>query len=192
MIDRRPPLVLVGGAPGSGKTTLAPVLARELGLPLLARDGIKEVLFDALGAPDRTQSCRLGGASYDLLFATAGWLLDAGVGAVVESNWRRGRSEAELVPLAARARTALVHCRADRAEVVRRAAARAADGSRHPGHHDAAALPEVLADLDAGRCAPLDLGPGVAVLTVETTAGYTPELGTVLRAIRAALGEGEE
>ena len=39
-----PPLVLLGGAPGSGKTTLALPLAAALGLPLLAKEGLKEVL----------------------------------------------------------------------------------------------------------------------------------------------------
>lgn len=34
--------VLVAGRPGSGKSTLAAALAAELGLPLLAKDEIKE------------------------------------------------------------------------------------------------------------------------------------------------------
>jgi predicted ATPase len=42
-------LVLVTGPPGSGKTTLAVPLARRLELPLIAKDTIKEALFDALG-----------------------------------------------------------------------------------------------------------------------------------------------
>src|SRR5262249_62157936 len=53
--DRKPPggglFVLVAGWPGSGKSTLAAALAPELGLPLLAKDEIKEALMDALGAP---------------------------------------------------------------------------------------------------------------------------------------------
>lgn len=43
--------VLVGGWPGSGKSTLAVALAAELGLPLLAKDEVKEALVDALGGP---------------------------------------------------------------------------------------------------------------------------------------------
>ena len=37
-------MVLVTGAPGSGKTTLAGPLATELGFALLAKDRIKESL----------------------------------------------------------------------------------------------------------------------------------------------------
>jgi predicted kinase len=55
--DWKPPggglFVLVAGWPGSGKSTLAAALAPELGLPLLAKDEIKEALMDALGTRPR-------------------------------------------------------------------------------------------------------------------------------------------
>jgi predicted kinase len=41
--------VLVAGWPGSGKSTLAAALAAEPGLPLLAKDEIKEALVEGLG-----------------------------------------------------------------------------------------------------------------------------------------------
>ncbi len=46
-------VVLVSGAPGAGKSTLAGPLAAELGFALLTKDQIKETLHDALapGAP---------------------------------------------------------------------------------------------------------------------------------------------
>ena len=56
--------MLVAGWPGSGKSTLAAALAPELGLPLLAKDEIKEALMDALGRPqDVADSRRLGRAA---------------------------------------------------------------------------------------------------------------------------------
>ncbi len=186
----RPALVLVGGAPASGKTTLATVLARTIGLPLLAKDDVKETLLDALGATDRARSREIGAASYAVLFSVAARLLDAGVGAVLESNWRRGVPEPDLEPLVAAAGpgTVLVHCQAGRDEIARRYRARWADGARHPGHHDDAASASVLTDLDAGRYAPLDLGSHVRILVVDTTAGYAPTLDTILATIRGASG----
>src|SRR4051812_24933063 len=44
----RPAIVLVSGAPGAGKTTLARPLAAALGFALLSKDHIKETLRDAM------------------------------------------------------------------------------------------------------------------------------------------------
>jgi hypothetical protein len=50
----------VTGPPATGKTTLAERISRELGLPLVAKDAIKERLYDTVGAGDRAWSQRLG------------------------------------------------------------------------------------------------------------------------------------
>ncbi len=118
-------LVLVSGAPGSGKTTLARRLAEELAFPLLTRDGLKETLLDVLGAPDRPASQRLGSASYALLYAVLDALVGTIPGVIAESNFARGRSEGDLRPLVARARAVLLHCGTTPEEVERRIVARA-------------------------------------------------------------------
>jgi adenylate kinase family enzyme len=43
-------VVIVSGAPGAGKSTMAGPLAGELGFPLLSKDVIKETLFDVVGS----------------------------------------------------------------------------------------------------------------------------------------------
>ncbi len=79
-----PLYVLVGGWPGSGKSTLSAALATELGLALLSKDAIKEALMDALGSPASVEdSQRLGVAAvYATLRAAAGV-----PGAVIDSTW---------------------------------------------------------------------------------------------------------
>jgi predicted kinase len=42
-------IVIVSGAPGAGKSTLALPLSEELGFSLLSKDHIKETLHDSLG-----------------------------------------------------------------------------------------------------------------------------------------------
>jgi predicted kinase len=55
--------VVVSGPPASGKSTLAPALAGELGLPLVAKDTIKDALMSVLPVPDVEASRQLGRAS---------------------------------------------------------------------------------------------------------------------------------
>jgi predicted kinase len=76
--------VLVGGWPGSGKTTLARGLAAELGFAYLGKDEVKEALMDVLGAPaDVIESRRLGRAATVALLRVA---RDCPA-AVVDSTW---------------------------------------------------------------------------------------------------------
>jgi predicted kinase len=75
--------VIVSGPPASGKSTLAAALASALDLPLLAKDGIKDALVDALGAPDVARSRELGRAAVQVLLAVA---RTSGRG-VLESVW---------------------------------------------------------------------------------------------------------
>ena len=79
-------IVLVSGAPGAGKTTLAIQLASILRMPLLSKDAIKECLFDALSSPpgDREWSRTLGATAMELM-----WRLAEDAPAVIlEANFR--------------------------------------------------------------------------------------------------------
>jgi len=76
--------VLVCGWPASGKSTLAPLLAAELGWPLLAKDVLKEALTRALGdPPDVPASQQLGRAAVAAMLAVARTCRPA----VLESSW---------------------------------------------------------------------------------------------------------
>lgn len=178
-------LVIIGGAPGSGKTTLAGRLAAELAVPLLSRDALKEILLDTLGAQDRDASQRLGTASYALLDGLLETLVGSVPGLVVESNFTRGRAEATLAPLLAHADAVLVHCQTTPAETARRIAARSGSDERHVGHFDAVALPSVLDRLATGVFAPLDLP--LPLLLIDTTAGYDPGWPEIVRFTQAVV-----
>jgi predicted kinase len=137
-------LVVITGLPGTGKTTLARYLAEHLGLPLIAKDTIKEPLLDVLGsAPTRLIATpRLAGSSralsdlaFSVLFALAREQLRAGVTLILEGNFRAGEHERPmLAALPPRLPIIQVLCRTD--EVLRRTrlTGRSSDPSRHPGH----------------------------------------------------------
>jgi predicted kinase len=152
-------VVLVSGAPASGKTTLARPLAAELGFALLGKDRIKETLHDALGAPeaDLAWSRRLGGAAMELL-----WALAADAPAVVlEANFRP-HSEYERAKIAALGgRLVEVYCSCPAEVAADRYARRA--GASHPVHVVRELSPEFLAEFDR----PVGLGE---LVVVDTTA----------------------
>lgn len=184
VVPRR--LVLVSGAPGAGKSTLAGPLARRLGFGLLSKDRIKETLHDELGAPesDLAWSRWLGGAAMGLLWALAADASDV----VLEANFRPGSSveQAKVAGLAALGglggRVVEVHCKCP-AEV---AAARYADraASRHPVHVVTSVSLEFLAEFDrpfgVGELIVVDTaGPvDVAALTREVLIRLAPSWGT--------------
>jgi predicted kinase len=154
-------VVIVSGAPGAGKSTLAAPLAAELNLPLLSKDTIKERLADSLGEhPDPDAwSKTLGGAAMELI-----WTLAAQAPAVVlEANFRphSAYERQKLADLGGR--LVEVYCRCPPTEAQRRYAQRARQPGRHPIHvlHDLSS--ELLAEFDG----PLGLGP---VIEVDTTA----------------------
>ena len=146
--------VLVGGWPGSGKSTLASALAAHLGLPLVAKDEIKEALADALGRPqDVPASQQLGRAAVRVMLRVA----ERCPAAVLDSTWFP-----EVRPLVSTLPGALVEvrCVVDVELARRRYAARAA--GRHPGHLDRQRSDE---ELWGSPVLPLGVGPLVEVDT---------------------------
>jgi predicted kinase len=175
-----PDLLIVSGAPGSGKTTLAHRLGATLGLPVLTKDDFKEVLYETTGAPNRLSSTQLGHAAIVLLLSVANRLLQARVSLVVECNFYRGLAESQLEPLIQGRRVVLVHCQGEPKTIIRRFRERAEGGKRHPCHHNAEALPRLEAQLGDGTFEPLALD--VPTLCVDTTTAreYQPSFEVIV------------
>jgi predicted kinase len=133
-----PQLLLLTGAPASGKTRLAASLAQHYGACLCSKDEIKELLFDTLGERDAQWSRALSNASFALLFAYAPRLLSVQRLLLLEGNFRTGEHEAALAAIlsASAGGMAQILCQADAATRAARLAARAADPGRHAGHRD--------------------------------------------------------
>ena len=126
--DRLPPgtFVVVSGPPASGKTTLALAIAPVLGLPLIAKDTIKQALMTVLPVPDVAASRVVGRASVAALLAVAA---ESG-GAVLESVWHRSYALDDLRRLPGP--VVEVFCRCDPALAASRYASRAASRDRRP------------------------------------------------------------
>jgi predicted kinase len=173
-------LVVVGGAPATGKTTLARTLGTSLGLPVITKDDVKEALATPFPTGDRDWSRQLGAAAYGALFAVAELILSAGHGLVLESNFRAGISDAPLLALARLAPTVVIVCRVPDPLRRRRFEERAAAG-RHRVHIDSAVLDEWRED-DIEFL----INIGTPRLVVDTTEGYAPDLERIVAFARSA------
>jgi predicted kinase len=163
----RQEIVLVSGPPGSGKTTLAVPLATHLGFAFIAKDDIKETMFNALGgvAGDIALSRRFGAAAMDVLWALARRCPQV----VLDSNFRPEFSVPQLERLGAA--IVEVHCTCAPDELVQRITNRAA--VRHAAHWDIEWLrrfPDGQAVIDAHG--PIGVGE---VVVVDTTRGVDVE-----------------
>ena len=172
-----PLLLVVTGMPSSGKTTVAEGLAGRLGLPLIAKDAIKESLYESLGAEDVSASARLGTAAYTLIFGLARTMLASRISLIVEANFFRDQ-EPDFASLPDH-RLVQIHCEAPLAVVLQRYGNR----SRHAGHHDAEKIKELPARFESGAHSPLTL-PG-ELIQLDTTEPV--ELDSLAERIRARL-----
>ena len=168
-------MLVVTGPPAAGKTTVARELAARLRLPLIAKDTIKEALFDGLGTGDLEWSRRLGEATYLALVALVEESVASGGSLVLEGNLVRG-SEVEKRLAALTARFVQLHCNAPPELLIERYEAR----KRHPGHIDTERADALREAVETGRHDPLDLaGETIRLDTTEPVdfAALVPLLG---------------
>lgn len=149
--------VVVSGGPGSGKSTLAPVLAERLGLPLIAKDTIKEAMMTVLPVPDVDASREIGRAAVAAVYALA----RANGGGVLDSVWHRSRALIDLAALPGR--IVEVCCRCDRAVVEERYRRRGRD--RVAGHFSSARTSAELWSTETTE----PVAGGWPVIDVDTT-----------------------
>ena len=156
-------VVLIAGAPASGKTVLADTLSRQLDLPVLAKDTIKETLFDTLGAEaDDHLSRRLGQASFELLLNLIGEWARSNATFIVENAFRADDGPA-LRRLPKGSAVLGIYCQADTAVLLARARERLQSGQRHASHHHAD-IPRLIA---AGVYGPPTIGDDLFIVPTD-------------------------
>jgi predicted kinase len=173
-------LVVVSGAPGTGKSTIARAVGAGLRFGVLSLDPIKEALADVLGLGDEDWSNRVGDAAAEVVFRLAAQFPDA----VAEGWWRGPRRDRAVAEFAGAAE---VFCHCDPALAASRVAARLGAG-RHPIHRDVINPAGVgsaahIAEL-AATVTPLRLGGPL----VEVDTGRPAASAEAVAAVRAAIG----
>jgi predicted kinase len=173
-VDAQRWFLVVSGPPASGKSTLAPLLAAEFALPLVAKDTVKDALMSVLPVADVEASRQLGKASVRAMLAVAA---ASPVGAILESNFYRSVAIQDLRDLPAP--VIEVFCRCDRDVAANRYRGRA--GTRHAGHFDAIRSAAELWNSEVSE----PVAGGWPVIEVNTN---TPvDLPAVARRVRCAM-----
>lgn len=162
-------LVIINGMPATGKTTIAAPLAQTLDLPLLAKDTVKEFLFDQLGTQDRAWSATLGRASSEFLYDLTGIMLADGRSMMIESAFHAefARPRLQAIIESHSPEVTEIYCTVGREERRRRFVARNETGQRHAGHADHEGYPADSDPEPTGTYAPLQLGRLVRVDTAR-------------------------
>lgn len=172
-------VIVISGPPAAGKSTLAISLGKELALPILAKDDLKESLFDSLGYSDRAHSIRIGRAAFELQFQIAGQLVSNDVSFILETAFYQDSSE-KIAEVLSGSEVIQVWCSASTEKLVDRATTR----PRHPGHvaWDSAIEEEFRSKIDSGNYNPLDIGG--TLISIDTndfsSAGYSESYKQVL------------
>ncbi len=153
-------IILVTGAPATGKTTIAKELGQRYSLPVIHKDDIKESLFDSISWSDREWSRKLGVATYVIMYYMLEAQLKAQKSFVMESDFRPNFDVPKLLALKEKYNfeSLVIHCSTEPTVLLERFKTRLTSGNRHPGHNDHDNLgmfePEALKK-DFG---PLDIG----------------------------------
>ena len=176
-------LVLVGGRPGTGKSTLARGIGQALGWRVLRTDEIRE---DVVPRREQPGGAAYGAgryapaaveAAYAALLERARPLLATGETVVLDGSWTSAARRAEAAVLARQTHTAPVPLRcAAPAEV---AAARI-EARRRRGGDPSEATPEVAAAMAAGE------DPWPEASTVDTSGDEASSLRAALEALGTA------
>ncbi len=128
-------IIVLAGMPASGKSTIASKLSAAFSLPVLAKDELKEALFDTVGFRCYAEKRMLDHAANAVLLRAVRAMLSAGQSVILDNNFDQ-LSACSLDDLTEEfgARCVTVFLGGDTEAFYRRYVERDRAHLRHPGH----------------------------------------------------------
>jgi predicted kinase len=169
MKRQHPKLIIMTGRPAAGKSTIGKRLSQDLKLPIISKDGIREVLLDRLGCKDRPWAQLLGKAGIDMMFYFARAEFEAGRSIILDNAFDPTLSSPRFQVLKAdyNAESIQVVCNSDSKTLFQRFKTRVESGNRHPGHREDDEFDHIWEILSKEESPVLDIGG--EVIEVDTT-----------------------
>jgi predicted kinase len=139
-------IIIFTGLPGTGKTTLSRQVAEALNIPLIAKDDIKEIMYDKIGWSDKAYSAKLAHATFGIMDYITEQHLKTGISIALESNYSPKLANERFQEWQQTYGCSItqVVCRTDIDVLARRYFERQ-HTDRHPGHNDTGTIEEYRA-----------------------------------------------
>ncbi len=187
MSKQKPQLIITTGRPAAGKSTLSKWLSKELGMPFVSKDNVREVLFNGLGWKDRKWAQMLGRTSVDIMFYFAETQLEAGCSLILDNSFDPSLSAARFQALKTKygVETIQIVCNSDRDTLFNRFRERAKTGNRHPGHGDDDVLDELRTYLAKEQSLVMDIGG--SIIEIDTTDFSKVSYQAILNEVKSAM-----
>ena len=166
-------LVIIAGRPGSGKTTLARILAAGIRCPLISRDEIKEGYINTVNKEHAKITKEENIQIYETFFNTIELLLDNNITIIAEAAYQHKLWQPKFEVLREKSDIKIIVCKTDPDLAYNRFLERKnKDAQREYFHGDAAAADEYV--LYEAPQFPVPL------LEVDTTNEYRPDLSEII------------
>ena len=173
-------LIIFTGLPGTGKTTLSRKIADALHLPLIAKDDIKEIMYDKIGWSDKAFSAKLAHATFGIMDYVTEQHLRSGLSLVLESNYSPKLASEKFQAWRKKYNCVIIQivCRTDTNTLAHRYFERQYT-NRHPGHNDNGNPESYEANfkqrIENGEDQPLDVEGPVRIVDTTDLAAVSPE-----------------
>ncbi len=110
---KKPLLAIVTGCPGSGKTTLAHILARKIGCPAVCRDEIKEGFVNTMGSNHESLGKDVNQGIYSTFFEILDFLLSKQITLIAEAAFQHNLWAPQLERLSQTSQIKIIVCTVD-------------------------------------------------------------------------------